>query len=253
MGTDLRESLGRRALLRAPDRDLRLVLLSHLAADLLAPRARLRAHRGRLARGDAARCDRRVRLLGGWLSDLATRRMGARWGRRIAGVVGHPIAAVAVVAAVYTPDPYVAAICFTIAAGAGALGVACAWAAATEIGGEHAGVVSGAMNMFGNLGGTICPLVIGFTLERLGVWEPSLPLGLGRLWTRRGRLARGRCRAAPRAPLTENARTAATSSAGRSYGTRCPASAIATKSASGTSSASASRRRARSACPPRPR
>ncbi len=111
---------------------------------------------------------------GGWLSDLATRRMGARWGRRIAGVVGHPIAALAVVAAVYTPDPYFAAICFTIAAGAGALGVACAWAAATEIGGEHAGVVSGAMNMFGNLGGTICPLVIGFTLERLGVWEPSL-------------------------------------------------------------------------------
>jgi MFS family permease len=113
-------------------------------------------------------------FFGGWLSDLATKRMGARRGRRAAGLVGHPLAAVAIVAAVLTPNPFASALFFSCAAGLGALGVACAWAAATDVGGEHAGVVSGAMNMFGNLGGTASPLVIGFTLDRLGLWEPSL-------------------------------------------------------------------------------
>jgi hypothetical protein len=32
------------------------------------------------------------------------------------------------------------------------------------------------MNMLGNPGGTISPLVIGFTLERFGTFEPSLLL-----------------------------------------------------------------------------
>ena len=48
------------------------------------------------------------------------------------------------------------------------------WAVAVEVGGAHAGVVSGAMNMCGNLGGTLSPLVIGFSLERFGSWDAPL-------------------------------------------------------------------------------
>ncbi len=36
------------------------------------------------------------------------------------------------------------------------------------------GVSPGAMNMCGNLGGTLSPLVIGFALERWGSWEAPL-------------------------------------------------------------------------------
>ena len=39
-----------------------------------------------------------------------------------------------------------------------------AWAAAMDVGGPHAGTLSGAMNMWGNIGGAICPMVIGYIL-----------------------------------------------------------------------------------------
>src|SRR5262249_57129901 len=63
---------------------------------------------------------------------------------------------------------------FAAAAGLAALGVAPGWAVSVEVGGAHAGVVSGAMNMFGNLGGALSPLVIGFSLERFGSWRAPL-------------------------------------------------------------------------------
>jgi ACS family glucarate transporter-like MFS transporter len=115
-------------------------------------------------------------LLGGWASDRVMRRLGARRGRRLLPLIGHPVAAASVVGAVLTPDATTSALLFSLAAGFGAFGVSCAWAATVDIGGAHSGVVSGAMNMMGNLGGTLCPLVIGYTLERFGAFEPSLLL-----------------------------------------------------------------------------
>jgi hypothetical protein len=60
------------------------------------------------------------------------------------------------------------------AAGLAALGVAPAWAVCVEVGGAHSGVVRGAKNMFGNLGGALSSLVIGFALERFGSWQAPL-------------------------------------------------------------------------------
>jgi ACS family glucarate transporter-like MFS transporter len=85
-----------------------------------------------------------------------------------------PLAAAAVVLAITTPSPRTAAIAFSCAAGLAALGVAPAWAACLEIGGRHAGVVSGAMNTFGNLGGALSPVVIGTCLERGSSWNAPL-------------------------------------------------------------------------------
>ncbi|MBI2962473.1 MAG: MFS transporter [Deltaproteobacteria bacterium] len=113
-------------------------------------------------------------FLGGWLSDRLARRVGRRVGRRAPGVVGFPLAALAVAAAVTTADPLSSALLLAAGAGLAALGVAPAWAVSTEIGGAHAGVVTGAMNMFGNLGGALSPLVVGFCLERWGSWQAPL-------------------------------------------------------------------------------
>jgi MFS family permease len=38
------------------------------------------------------------------------------------------------------------------------------WAACMDVGGTHAGSLSGAMNMAGNVGGALSPLVIGYIL-----------------------------------------------------------------------------------------
>ncbi len=113
-------------------------------------------------------------LIGGWLSDVLSRRWGARLGRRTPGVVGMPLAALAIIAGIATPTAVESALCFAAAAGLAALGVSPAWAVCLEIGGRHAGVVSGAMNTFGNLGGTLVPLVIGFGLDHWGGWTASL-------------------------------------------------------------------------------
>jgi len=111
---------------------------------------------------------------GGWVSDRLAARWGNRRGRRAPGLVGFPLAAAAISAAITTGDPLWSAWLLAAAAGLAALGVAPAWAVAIEIGGRHSGVVSGAMNMCGNLGGALSPLVIGFSLERWGSWQAPL-------------------------------------------------------------------------------
>ncbi|HTF32709.1 MAG TPA: MFS transporter [Myxococcota bacterium] len=111
---------------------------------------------------------------GGWLSDLLCRRFGPTAGRRLPGLVGLPAAALCVLGAVGTPAPQTAASLLAAAAGLAALGVAPAWAVCLEIGGLHAGVVSGAMNTFGNLGGVLSPLVVGWCLEARGSWNAPL-------------------------------------------------------------------------------
>jgi MFS family permease len=113
-------------------------------------------------------------LLGGALSDLLCRRFGARAGLRAPGLVGLPLASLAIAAAVGAQDARAAALWLAAAAGLAALGVAPAWSVCLAIGGRHAGVVSGAMNTFGNLGGVASPIVVGLCLERWSSWDTPL-------------------------------------------------------------------------------
>jgi nitrate/nitrite transporter NarK len=113
-------------------------------------------------------------LAGGVLSDALTRHLGARVGLRTPGVIGLPLAALSIVAAVLAEDPRTSAYCLAAAAGLAALGVAPGWSVCLAIGGRHAGVVSGAMNTFGNLGGVMSPVVVGWCLTLWGSWEAPL-------------------------------------------------------------------------------
>lgn len=113
-------------------------------------------------------------LLGGATSDVLTRRFGVRAGLRIPGLVGLPLAALAIALAINTSQPYAAALFLAAAAGLAALGIAPAWSVCLAVGGRHAGVVSGAMNTFGNLGGVASPLVVGWSLDALGSWNVPL-------------------------------------------------------------------------------
>jgi cyanate permease len=112
--------------------------------------------------------------VGGSLSDLLVRRFGLRAGLRGPGLVGLPLAGLFVLGAVATPDGRTAAFLLAGAAGSAGLGIAPAWSVCLVIGGRHAGVVSGAMNTFGNLGGALSPLLMGWSLDAFGSW--SLPL-----------------------------------------------------------------------------
>jgi sugar phosphate permease len=113
-------------------------------------------------------------LTGGFVSDALVGRLGERWGRRLPGIIGLPLAAAAVLVAVSTASPRTAALALSAAAMLAAWGVAPAWAVCLDIGGPHAGVVSGAMNTFGNLGGALSPLVVGYCLDRWHSWNAPL-------------------------------------------------------------------------------
>jgi len=112
-------------------------------------------------------------LIGGWTSDVLARRWGAR-ARRAPGLVGLPLAALAILGAITTPTSMTAALFLAAAAGLAALGVSPGWAVCLDIGGRHAGVVSGSMNTFGNLGGTLSPVVVGWCLQWWDSWNASL-------------------------------------------------------------------------------
>ena len=112
--------------------------------------------------------------LGGWACDRLTPAFGLRVAARTPALIGFPLAACAAVGAALAPEPIHAALLLAAAAGMAGLGIAPAWALCLEIGGPHAGVVTGAMNMFGNLGGTLSPVVVGLCVDRLGSWNAPL-------------------------------------------------------------------------------
>lgn len=119
---------------------------------------------------------------GGFISDRLLRRGDRRRARCLPGMIGLPIAAAMIVGAVTTSSPVGAAALLALAAASAALAVAPAWAVCIDIGGRHTGVLTGTMNMFGNLGGALSPVVVGLSLQRWGSWDaPLLTLAAGYL------------------------------------------------------------------------
>jgi MFS family permease len=54
--------------------------------------------------------------------------------------------------------------------GVGDLCVSSCWAICHDVGGERAGTVTAAMNTFGNIGGAISPLVVGYAVQWYNSW-----------------------------------------------------------------------------------
>jgi ACS family glucarate transporter-like MFS transporter len=65
-------------------------------------------------------------------------------------------------------DPTLAVLAIALASFSNDLVMPSAWAAAMDVGGKYAGTLSGAMNMWGNLGGAFGPLATGYLLRFSG-------------------------------------------------------------------------------------
>jgi MFS family permease len=112
-------------------------------------------------------------IIGGRLTDRLVKRYGLRIGRSI-GVVAMPLSGIALTGAALTGNAVVSAILLAVAAGAGDLCLSPSWAICHDVGKDAAGTVTGFMNTFGNLGGALSPLVVGYALEWWGSW--AIPL-----------------------------------------------------------------------------
>jgi MFS family permease len=117
-------------------------------------------------------------IVGGWLTDSLTRRYGLKIGRSL-GAVALPLSGGLLIAAALTGHPLLAAFFFAGAAGLADMCLSPLWAVCHDIGGDAAGTVTGAMNTFGNLGGALSPLVVGYALEWWHAWHTPLLIGGG--------------------------------------------------------------------------
>jgi MFS transporter, ACS family, glucarate transporter len=114
-------------------------------------------------------------VAGGLLSDRFASRWGdLRRGRIIVSRSGFLIAAVALLPGVLASQEMVALCCFTIALAGLELTVAVSWAVCIDIGGEFSGSVSSVMNTWGNLGGAISAVAVGYLATHLGWSSPFL-------------------------------------------------------------------------------
>jgi ACS family glucarate transporter-like MFS transporter len=101
-------------------------------------------------------------LFGGYVCDFLVKRIGIRWGRSVAALTGLGLSGVFMFISVYTENNTLATI--LLAAGLGLMDftIPASWSTAMDIGGKHAGAITGAMNTAGLLGSTINTIGFGY-------------------------------------------------------------------------------------------
>jgi sugar phosphate permease len=108
---------------------------------------------------------------GGLATDWLLHKTGsAKIGRRAVAIFGLLGCAICIVPAALTEDAYVAVYCLTASMFFLEFTIGPSWAVPMDTGGKYSGTVSGMMNMAGNIGGALSPLVFGF-LVQYGSWE----------------------------------------------------------------------------------
>jgi sugar phosphate permease len=109
--------------------------------------------------------------VGGVATDWLLKKTGsAKIGRRVVAIVGLLGCAVCIVPAALTDDAYTAVYGLTASMFFLEFTIGPSWAVPMDTGGKYSGTVSGMMNMAGNFGGAISPIVFGF-LAQGGNWQ----------------------------------------------------------------------------------
>jgi sugar phosphate permease len=104
--------------------------------------------------------------VGGLATDWLLKRTGsARIGRRVVAIVGLLGCAAFIVPAALTEDAYTAVGCLTASMFFLECTIGPSWAVPMDTGGKYSGTVSGMMNMAGNFGGAISPIVFGYLAQ----------------------------------------------------------------------------------------
>ncbi len=109
-------------------------------------------------------------LAGGWLTDRLARTHGLRVARCGLGFTAFLTCAALVLASTLAAQPVARAVLLALALASADLALGACWAVPLDVGADHAGVVTGFMNTFGNLGGLVGPLVVGIAVDRWDSW-----------------------------------------------------------------------------------
>jgi len=93
-----------------------------------------------------------------------------KFARRLVAIVGMLGCVAFIVPAALTENAYTAVYCLTAAMFFLECTIGPSWAVPMDVGGKYSGTVSGMMNMAGNIGGALSPLVFGF-LVQFSSWQ----------------------------------------------------------------------------------
>lgn len=117
-------------------------------------------------------------LLGGLVSDRLARRIGLRWGRRWVGFLGLCCSAIFTGATLCTSDKLLTVVYLAVGFAGADFMLPVAWAACLDVGGRHAGTVSGAMNMAGQAASFLSSVAFGYIVTMRGDdWDaPLVPM-----------------------------------------------------------------------------
>jgi len=111
-------------------------------------------------------------LLAGFVTPLLQRRLGrAGQARRLVGVAGLSGSAACLITATFLHEPLLAVAAIALASLGNDLALPGAWTTCMDIGGPWVGTLSGMMNMVGNVGGFLSPIVLGYIVGRTGNWN----------------------------------------------------------------------------------
>ena len=129
-------------------------------------------------------------LTGGFLSDMITKKYGLKVGRRSVALVGLGLSGIFFLLAGLTPDKNLAGYLLAICVLTKDLALPVAFAVCIDIGRQNSGVVVGAMNFAGQLGGFFITLIFGSMVHSTGNFNHPLFLiagclaGSALLWLR---------------------------------------------------------------------
>ena len=76
----------------------------------------------------------------------------------------------------FAPLPALAAVLIAVATAASMFALGASWGTCLDVGGDHAGVVSAAMNTSGQIGSVLSPLLVTYLEQRFADWNAPLYL-----------------------------------------------------------------------------
>jgi ACS family glucarate transporter-like MFS transporter len=104
-------------------------------------------------------------LTGGSVSDILTRKLGLVWGRRLIGGGGLLAGGILLTLMAATSNPVLAAIFLALSYGCQDSMLPVSWAVCLDVGGKHAGGISAAMNMAGQVGSFTSSVLFGYAVN----------------------------------------------------------------------------------------
>ena len=110
-------------------------------------------------------------VVGGWTTDWLAARRGLRAARCGLGCCAFATCGALLIASTVPAHPIARAVLLAFALASADLALAACWAVCLDVGADHAGVVTGFMNTFGNLGGLVGPIVVGVAVDRWHSWS----------------------------------------------------------------------------------